>query len=125
MIACTVAATAAAFAVAFAAVASTFAACRLVTEHIFIAVRAEPIVEHTVVVAVKRAVITFVTMNISMTIPSKKVIIMTRIKLNYYFDLLQIVPFFDSKLNVEPKFSSSFPFYAYGYQSRACYDILL
>jgi len=60
-----------------------------------------------------------------MTIPSKKVIITMMIKPNYYFDLLQIVPFFDSKPDVEPIFSFAFPFYAYGYQSRACYDILL
>ena len=37
---------------------------------------------------------------------------------------VQIFPFVDSTLGAEPESSFSFPSFFYGYQNRACFDIL-
>ena len=39
-------------------------------------------------------------------------------------DSVQIFPFVDSTLGAEPESSFSFPSFFYGYQNRACFDIL-
>lgn len=112
------------FAVAVICIPIAVTAYRLTTAVIFIGSKPIVVAVKSSATVVNCSVIAFVTLNISMTIPSKSSSFMMVTPVSYCFYYFEIVPFLRSMLNVKPSISISFPSYVCEYPNRACFGIL-